>query len=213
MAESQPGFFVTFEGVEGAGKTTQIALLKATLEQERYSVLVTREPGGDAVAEAVRHLLLHTEMPPRTELLLFLAARAQNVELVIRPHLAAGGLVLCDRFTDSSLAYQGHARGLGRDVVAHLNVFATNGLEPDLTVLLDLAPAVGLARQQDHTRMEAESLEFHERVREGFLVEAGKHPDRFCVLNAMSPVDVIQQEILQRLRPLLLHARDANALT
>src|SRR5690242_9763556 len=107
-----PGLFITFEGVEGAGKTTQIALLRKALEAEGQAVCVTREPGGDAVAEGVRQLLLYNDMTPRAELLLFLAARAQNVEAVIRPHLEAGGIVLCDRFTDSSLAYQSYGRGL-----------------------------------------------------------------------------------------------------
>ena len=116
---------------------------------------MTREPGGDALAEAVRRLLLHEEMTPRAELLLFLAARAQNVERVIRPHLAAGGVVLCDRFIDSSLAYQGYARGLGRDAVHISTPLRSGGLLPDLTFLLDLPPEIGLARQSDRNRMES----------------------------------------------------------
>jgi dTMP kinase len=198
-----PGVFVTFEGVEGAGKTTQIGLLRALLDSQRLPVRVTREPGGDAVAETVRGLLLHTRMDPRAELLLFLAARAQNVAMVIRPHMDAGGVVLCDRYTDSSLAYQGYARGLGRDAVARLNAFATDDLVPDLTILLDLDPEAGLARQQDHNRMEAESLEFHRRVREGFLREAAADPDRFCVLDAALPVEQIHTAIAARVQPLL----------
>src|SRR5579871_5479843 len=123
MRSELTGLFITFEGVEGAGKTTQIGLLRHALEREGHIVCVTREPGGDAVAEGVRRLVLLAEMTPRAELLLFLAARAQNVETVIRPHLAAGHVVLCDRFLDSSVAYQGWARGLGRDTVARLNAF------------------------------------------------------------------------------------------
>src|SRR5947209_20499978 len=121
MSDGPTGLFVTFEGVEGAGKTTQIALLRDFLQHAGDEVCVTREPGGDAIAETVRRLLLEQEMTPRAELLLFLAARAQNVERVIRPRLSEGAVVLCDRFIDSSIAYQGHARGIGRDTVFQLN--------------------------------------------------------------------------------------------
>jgi dTMP kinase len=190
--------FVTFEGVDGAGKTTQVALLRAALEREGLQVLVTREPGGDAVAEGVRELILRASMTARAELLLFLAARAQNVEQVIRPALAAGRVVLCDRYTDSSLAYQGYARHLGRDAVAQLNAFATQGLVPDLTILLDLPPEIGLVRQQAHNRLEAESLEFHRLVREGFLTEAENDPTRFLVLDAGAPIETLHAQIVER---------------
>ena len=205
------GLFVTFEGVEGAGKTTQIRLLRQTLEAEGRNVCVTREPGGDALAEGILNLLLHVAMTPRAELLLFLASRAQNVEAVIRPHLAAGGVVLCDRYIDSSVAYQGYARGLGRDNAAHLNTFATHGLMPDLTFLLDLAPEVGLARQQERNRMESESLEFHRRVREGYLAEAQNNASRFCILDAALPPDALQTLILTRTQAALQHISDAQA--
>lgn len=194
----ESGLFITFEGVEGAGKTTQIALLQSYLEQQGHTVRVTREPGGDAVAETVRNLVLNASVTPRAELLLFLASRAQNVEQVIRPHLRKGDTVLCDRFTDSSLAYQGHARGLGRDIVAQLNAFATDGLTPDLTILLDLPPEIGLARQSAHNRMEAETLEFHRRVREGFLREAENDKARFYVLDATRTPDTLHTEIVAR---------------
>ena len=203
MPETPRGLFVTFEGVEGAGKTTQIALLRDYLEQAGHSVRVTREPGGDAVAETVRRLLLERDMVPRAELLLFLASRAQNVENVIRPHLAGGGIVLCDRYIDSSVAYQGWARGIGREVVRQLNAFAIDGMLPDLTVLLDLPPSVGLARQTDRNRMEEESLEFHERVREGFLQEARNYPARFCVLDAALEAAVLHAAIRERVKALL----------
>ena len=179
-----PGLFITFEGGEGAGKTTQIALLRSALEQAGHSVCVTREPGGDRVGESVRGLLLAHDMTPRAELLLFLASRAQNVEAVIRPHLERGGVVLCDRFIDSSVAYQGAARGLGIAAVAGLNDFATNGLLPDLTFLLDVDPLFGLARQPDHNRMENEGLAFHQRARQGFLEAAANNPARIVVLDA-----------------------------
>jgi len=199
---ARPGLFITFEGVEGSGKTTQILLLKQFLERSGHSVRLTREPGGDAVAESVRALVLHADITPRSELLLFLASRAQNVESVIRPSLASGECVICDRFIDSSVAYQGYGRGLGRDVVAALNDFATCGLVPDLTVLLDLDPAVGLKRAADHNRMEAESLDFHLRVREGFLRESENHRERFCVIDARESVDEIHAAIATKLAQL-----------
>jgi dTMP kinase len=204
------GLFATFEGVDGAGKTTQIALLREALEREGLRVFTTREPGGDAVAEGVRHLIFQCAMTARAELLLFLAARAENVEQIIRPHLAAGDIVLCDRFTDSSLAYQGHARHLGRDLVAQLNAFATQGLVPDLTVLLDLPPEIGLARQQARNRMEAESLEFHRRVREGFLIEAENDPSRFLVLDATLPVETLHKSIVARFQHVGQHRQAVN---
>jgi len=203
MRSELTGLFITFEGVEGAGKTTQIGLLRHALEREGHTVCVTREPGGDAVAEGVRRLVLLSEMTPRAELLLFLASRAQNVETVIRPALTAGQIVLCDRYIDSSLAYQGCARGLGRDVVAPLNAFAINGVVPDLTILLDLPPEIGLARQNETNRMEAEKLEFHERVRKGFLTEAQNDSARFCVLDAIEPVATLQAAILARVQAAL----------
>src|SRR5579871_374931 len=203
MRSELTGLFITFEGVEGAGKTTQIGLLRHALEREGHTVCVTREPGGDAVAEGVRRLVLLSEMTPRAELLLFLASRAQNVETVIRPALTAGQIVLCDRYIDSSLAYQGCARGLGRDVVAPLNAFAINGVVPDLTILLDLPPEIGLARQNETNRMEAEKLEFHERVRKGFLTEAQNDSSLFCVLDAIEPVATLQAAILARVQAAL----------
>lgn len=198
MGEAMAGLFITFEGVEGAGKTTQIARLREALERAGHSLVVTREPGGDALAEGVRSLLLHGDMEPRAELLLFLASRAQNTERVIKPHLEQGSIVLCDRFIDSSVAYQGVARGLGREVVARLNTFATGGLVPDLTFLLDLAPEIGLARQTDRNRMEEESLAFHIHVREGFLAEAQNDGKRFCVLDAAQAPESLHAAILER---------------
>ena len=194
------GLFVTFEGGEGVGKTTQIALLRSALERDGRRVCVTREPGGDTVSETVRHLLLTSDMTPRAELLLFLASRAQNVEQVIRPHLAQGYVVLCDRFIDSSAAYQGQARGLGVEAVTRLNAFATGGLVPDLTLLLDADPAVGLARQTDRNRMENESLEFHRRARQGFLGAAANNPARIVVLDAALPPDALHIRIVNLVR-------------
>lgn len=192
------GLFITFEGVEGAGKTTQIALLARWLEESGHSVCITREPGGDSVAEGVRSLLLEKEMTPRAELLLFLASRAQNVERIILPHLERKGIVLCDRFIDSSIAYQGYARGLGCDHVTSLNEFATGGLIPDVTFLLDLSPEVGLARQSERNRMESEELSFHQQVREGFLMQAANNQERFCVLDAMQQLQSLHKDIINR---------------
>lgn len=194
-----PGLFITFEGVEGAGKSTQIAMLRDALYAEGHSVITTREPGGSAIGEAIRVILLSKERPvtDRSELLLFLAARAQLTEEAIRPRLLANEIVLSDRYIDSTTAYQGYARGNDLELIHKLNVFATGNLKPDLTVLLDLDPSVGLKRQQDHNRMEAQSLEFHQRVREGFLKIAAEEPERFRVFDATESPDRIHKLILK----------------
>ena len=197
------GLFITFEGVEGSGKTTQIEMLRKWLEARSFPVLVTREPGGDPAAEAIRDIVLQNPVAPRTELLLFLASRAQNVDKVIRPALEAGKVVICDRFIDSSVAYQGCARGLGRDTVADLNRFATGALLPDVTFLLDLNPEVGLGRQADRNRMEAESLAFHRAVRKGFLAEAENCSERICVLDASGSFADIHFSIANQVRKIL----------
>ncbi len=196
------GLFVTFEGVEGSGKSTQIRLLAEALRSDGHRVCCTREPGGDPVAEAIREVLLREGEPVghRTETLLFVAARAQVVDCVIRPALEAGEIVLCDRFADSTVAYQGHARGLALDAVRRLNAFATGGLVPDLTLLLDLDPAIGLARQQDRNRMEAEALAFHQRVREGYLAEAALDAGRYRVFDASTAVTELQASIVSEVR-------------
>ncbi len=192
------GLLITFEGVEGAGKTTQIELLRALLAANGFSVCVTREPGGEPVAEAIRQVLLDARNPvvPVAELLLFLASRAQMVERVLEPHLAAGEIVLCDRFTDSSVVYQGHARGLDVEMIRSLNSFATANTVPTCTILLDVSAELGIARQMDRNRMEAESLAFHERVREGYLAEARRDPERICVIDASRTAEEIHQDIV-----------------
>ncbi len=206
-----PGLFVTFEGVEGAGKTTQIALLRDALLARGFAVYTTREPGGNPVGEAIRGLLLSTENPvtDRAELLLFLAARAQLVEREIRPRLAAGEVVLCDRYVDSTTAYQGYGRGNDLDLVRALNDYATGGLQPDLTLLLDLEVEHGLRRQTDHNRMEAQSLAFHQRTREGFHALASAHPERIVVLDATAPIQEIHAQILKRVEASLPSRRVA----
>jgi dTMP kinase len=194
-----PGRLIAFEGVEGAGKSTQLELLRRVLEGwGTREVVVTREPGGTPAGEQVRSLLLDhaVELHPRAEALLFAAARAELVERVIRPALERGALVLCDRYLDSSLAYQGGARGLGLGPVTEVNRFATGGLLPDLVVLLDLDPADGLARRaRDPDRIEAQDLGFHRRVRDAFRDLAAADPERFAVVDAAAPVDEVAAQV------------------
>jgi dTMP kinase len=182
------GLFIVFEGVEGAGKGTQIAMAKSYLETRGRDVMVTREPGGTALGDRVRQTLLDVDtgsMNPRAEALLFAAARAEHVASVIRPALQEGKVVLCDRFIDSSIAYQGVARGLGEEDVLNLNVWATQGLFPDLVVLLYLDPEVGLSRAgNDPDRFESEGASFHARVADAYMKIAEEHPDRVKVVDA-----------------------------
>jgi len=200
------GLFITFEGPEGSGKTTQIRLLAAWLSEAGNDVLMTREPGGTRIGDAVRRLLLdpvHTEMKPETEILLFSAARAQIVGEIIRPHLDKGGVVVCDRFADSTLAYQGYGRQLNLDTLRMITAFATGDLKPDLTICLDLPVDEGLRRKQggdagEWNRMEQEQLAFHRRVRAGFLALAAAEPARWLVLDATQPILKIQSEIRER---------------
>jgi dTMP kinase len=198
-----PGRLIAFEGVEGAGKSTQLELLRLALVGRAgpagtREVVVTREPGGTPVGERVRALLLDpaVELHPRTEALLFAAARAELVERVIRPALERGAVVLCDRYLDSSLAYQGGARGLGLGPVEEVNRFATGGLLPDLVVLLDLDPADGLRRRaRGRDRIEAQDLGFHRRVRDAFRGLAAADPERFAVVDAAAPVPEVAARV------------------
>lgn len=201
---SSKGRLITFEGIDGAGKSTQLSLLRQVLQEKGYEVLVTREPGGDAVGEEVRRLLLQKAMVPRAELLLFLASRAQNTEAVIRPALASGIIVLCDRYIDSSVAYQGYGRDLQPETIEQLNDFATNSLVPDLTLLLDVPPEVGLERQTQKNRIEEAGIAFLRRVRNGYLLLAQKHPERIRVLDASRPPEKIHREVCALVFELLL---------
>ena len=192
--------FITFEGPEGSGKTTQIQLLAAWLRAQGQAVLATREPGGTAIGDRVRAILLdtiHQEMQPQAEILLFSAARAQVVGQIIRPHLARGGVILCDRYADSTLAYQGYGRHLDLATLRLITDFATGGLRPDLTFCLDLPVEVGLRRKrvgagEEWNRMEQETLAFHERVRRGYLDMAQAEPARWRLLDATQPVEALQ---------------------
>lgn len=200
--------FITFEGPEGGGKTTQLRLLAEWLQEQGRDVLATREPGGTVISEAIRAIVLdsaRTEMRPEAEILLYSAARAQIVGQVIRPHLQEGGMVLCDRYADSTLAYQGHGRGLDLDTLRVITAFATGGLMPDLTVCLDIAIEEGLQRKsaQEWNRLEAQTLAFHRRVREGYLEMASMEPDRWLVVDASQSVAAVQIAIRERVDKLI----------
>ncbi len=202
------GLFISFEGVEGCGKSTQIARLKTLLEARGQVVRLTREPGGTAIGEAIRHVLLnpdHEAMGPATELLLYAASRAQHVHEVIRPAIARGEVVLCDRYADSTVAYQGAGRGLPENMLAQLHELATGGLWPDLTLLIDLPAADGLRRARNRgrsDRLEQESLDFHERVRQGFLRLAQQEPRRITIIDGAQTVEAVAETIARRVETL-----------
>jgi dTMP kinase len=201
------GVFVAFEGVEGAGKGTQIRLAKEYLESQGIGVLVTREPGGTVVGEKLREMLLDHEtgvVDAKTEALLFAASRAQHVTSVIRPALAEGKVVICDRYIDSSLAYQGWARGVGEQDVLTLNVWATQGLFPDLTILLHLEPEAGLLRSlEEPDRIEMEGGEFHTKVADAYLKIAEEHPERFVVIDADDTPEKVHEQVIEAMRRVL----------
>lgn len=193
-----PGTFITLEGPEGAGKTTQVNLLKKQLDALEVPYVVTRDPGGTPLGIQLRQILLKTKSPvaPMTELLLYQADRAQNVAEVIRPALEAGKLVLCDRYIDSSIAYQGYGRNIDLDLIHELNKLATGGLKPELTILFDIKSEDGLSRLHPggHDRIEREALDFHVRVRNGYLSLAQAEPERWRVLDAAKPLSTVQNE-------------------
>jgi len=199
--------FITLEGGEGVGKTTQQALLAERLQREGYACVSTREPGGTALGEALRELLLHGDpLTPLAEMLLYAADRAEHVNKVIAPALAVGQVVICDRFTDSTLAYQGYGRGLNLEQIRQLNHLATGGLQPQLTLWLDLAPEVGLARSRLGDKLEQEHLEFHRRVYRGFQALAAAEPQRIVRIDAGgSPLEVAAR-IWSVVKPRLLAA-------
>lgn len=215
------GMFITFDGPEGSGKSTHIKLLADYLQGRGIAVKTTREPGGTPLGEAVRGLLQHDcggEAPvPRAEVLLFLASRAQHVERLIRPALSEGCWVLCDRFEESTFAYQGYGRGLGLDVLKNANLFATGGLRPDLTVLMDIDPATSSERlklRQSQTaalpdRIEREDIAFHTRLREGFLELASRDPQRIMVVATNRDVTDVAAEIRDGMCARLREALDA----
>ena len=199
--------FITFEGPEGSGKTTQIKRLTEHLRGRGCDVLTVREPGGTSISEQIRavlHSLNNREMQPRTEILLYCAARAQLVGQVIRPHLQSGGVVLCDRYADSTLAYQGYGRRLDLQTLRMILDFATGGLAPDLTLYLDIDVEAGLKRKKiggdEWNRMDDLDVEFYRRVRNGYLQIVGQDPARWVVVDAARSEETIAQEIWERVK-------------
>lgn len=196
------GIFITMEGPDGAGKTTQIEMLKSYLESKGYDIIITREPGGTAISEAVRGIVLnkdYTEMAHMTELLLYASARAQLVAEVIKPALEAGKAVIADRFVDSSAVYQGIGRGLGIDTVYGVNEYALQGIMPDLTIMMDLDAEVGIARKKNQAeldRMESETIDFHKSVVAGYRELADRFPERIKKVDATLPIDEIHDIII-----------------
>ena len=207
------GLFITFEGGEGCGKSTQIAALKARLEAMGKTVVQTREPGGTALGESVRNLLQYDDagqgMSPEAELLLFAASRAQHVRELIAPAIAEGQIVLCDRFLDSTTVYQGVARAIDSKKVDTINQFAIGDTNPDLTILIDLPPEIGLARVHARSngkldRMEKEAIEFFQAVRQGYLDLAKSEPKRFLVLDGSQSVEELETQIWQKVEATFL---------
>lgn len=203
ISPTQTGAFIVFEGGDGVGKSTQLTRSADFLLKAGHEVVVTREPGGSVLGAKIRELLLGSEpgtVSDRTEALLFAADRADHVATVIRPALARRAVVLCDRYIDSSLAYQGVARGLGVEPIAKISEWAASGLTPDLTIVLDLDPEVGLQRATQVSdapdRMEQESLEFHRQVRQAFLDAASADPSRYEVVDASADLDEVTQSVL-----------------
>ena len=201
-----PGLFITFEGIDGSGKTTQLRLLAQRLRDAGYDVVETVEPGGTEIGRQIRAILLDSRnsgLTPRAELLLYFASRAQNVAEVIRPGLAAGRIILCDRFTDSTLVYQGCGRGLGADVVLALDRVACEGLQPDLTVFIDIDLDESLARARGRnatvasteTRLDDESREFHGAVRDAYLALAEREARRFLMIDGAAAVDEVAARV------------------
>lgn len=193
-----PEFLVTFEGIEGCGKTVQAELLYEYLQSKNMSSILTREPGGSDISEKIREILLdrkHLDMVPYTELFLYLASRSQHTQEVIKPALAHGKVVICDRYIDASVAYQGEGRGISKVLIKQLNKTATGGLVPNLTFLLDIEPEIALKRIEREDRLERESIEFHNRVRSGYLKLYRENPGRIALLSAAKSIEQIHNEV------------------
>lgn len=201
----QKGFFITVEGGEGAGKTTILGRLEQYLLAKGYAVVSTREPGGIEIAEQIRSVILNpanTRMDSRTEALLYAAARRQHIVEKVLPALEQGQIVLCDRFIDSSLAYQGYARGLGIEEIFSVNQFAVNDCMPQLTLYFDIDPKIGLSRihadeNREINRLDMEHLDFHQRVREGYLQLVDRFPERICLIRAEGSVDMVFEQVIK----------------
>lgn len=197
------GIFITFEGPDGSGKTTQIRLLNKYLEEKGYKVLITREPGGTNISEQIRNIILdknNTEMDNITEAMLYAASRAQHIAEVIKPELEKNTAIICDRFVDSSIVYQGIGRGLGIDFVKEINDKAIQGIMPKITFLMKLSPEIGLKRklvETEHDRLEMEKLEFHKRVYDGYLKLESLYPERIVGIDASKSVEEINKKIIE----------------
>ena len=204
------GFFITFEGTEGSGKTTVIEKIEKYYIENGYKVIRTREPGGSKIAEDIRNVILdvnNTNMDSITEAMLYAASRRQHLVEKVIPYVEKGYIVLCDRFIDSSLAYQGHARGLGIDKVYQLNLIATNGLLPDATIYVDVRPEVGLARiktnNREQNRLDLEKMSFHEKVYEGYHIVSQMFKDRFKVINGEQDREAVFNDTVKVLNELI----------
>ena len=207
---AHPGLFITFEGTDGAGKTTQIQRLAADLRGANYDVCLTHEPGGTPISEQIRDMLLnpnHSEMAATTELLLYAASRAQHVFEVIKPALQSGKIVISSRFADAMVVYQGYGRGLDLERINHLNQIATDGVRPDVTFVLDLPVEIGLQRVQNSRgeldRLEREKIEFHRRLREGYQILAKQEPQRIKIIDAQVNPEQVYAQIQAAIQPLL----------
>ncbi|MEK4061728.1 MULTISPECIES: dTMP kinase [Paenibacillus] len=209
---AREGFFITLEGGDGSGKTTVLGRVAAYLQNHSMPYRITREPGGIEIAEKIRSIILdpaHTAMDARTEALLYAAARSQHLAEVVEPALKDGITVLCDRFVDSSLVYQGYARGLGIEEVWSINRFAIGSRMPDLTFYLDVDPEVGLSRiaanqEREVNRLDLENLAFHQKVREGYQLVIASDPQRIVVLDANRPIHMVEQDIVRTLQERIL---------
>ena len=200
--------FITLEGPEGSGKTSAIKIVKEQLEKEGHQIIMTREPGGTPISEQIRNVILdkgNTAMDYRTEALLYAASRRQHLVEKVWPNVKEGKIVICDRYLDSSLAYQGYARGLGVEDILNVNMYATEGTFPDITLLFDLEPEVGLARinansSREVNRLDLEKLDFHHRVRNGYLSLAKRFPDRFVIIDASKDLEEVAASALNAIK-------------
>ena len=202
---SNLGKFITLEGVDGAGKTTHIEFIKNYLSDLNINYVMTREPGGTALGEKLRDILLHDEMNPQTETMLMFAARNEHIDKIIRPNLIKGAVVISDRFTDATYAYQGYGRGYDLEAIATLERLVQQGRQPDLTLLFDIDPRVGIERARQRAeldRFEEEALSFFERVRNGYLQRAAME-SRFAVIDAAGSIEDVQATLTETLRPII----------
>ena len=202
----EKGLFITFEGADGCGKSTQMKLLKEYLLEKGYEIVETREPGGKGLGERIREILLNYdgEVSDRCESFLFLADRAQNIDVIVKPAIEQGKIVLCDRHTDSSVAYQGYGRGLDIDEINRLNTLSTGGLKPDLTYVFDVDIETSMQRVgSEKDRMESAGTEFFNKVRQGYLELAKQEPERIRVIDSKNSVEKVFEDVLKEIQPLL----------